>query len=168
MGSKLPSWCRVAEENEKIEYLAAKPDADGWRSIYPALERDSIRHSGSTVLQVFQLIKLLVAATNSTKDGQVLKQDPTSFALKNCLLLYMELNPPPWNTIDIIVHSQGVIDVLLDKHDFSMSFFDGKDKITVDQMPLFTPIPYDVKKRVMLIKLQLTWLLNARHHSFTI
>jgi hypothetical protein len=80
----------------------------------------------------------------------------------------MELNPPPWNTVDIIVHSQGVIDVLLDNHDFSMSFFDGKEKITVDQMPLFSPIPYDVKKRRIWIKVQLTWLLNARHHSFTI
>jgi hypothetical protein len=64
MGSKLPSWCRVAEENEKIEYLAAKPDADGCRSIHPTLQRDSIRHSGSRVLQVFQFIKLLVAATD--------------------------------------------------------------------------------------------------------
>ncbi|XP_046654503.1 uncharacterized protein LOC124348357 [Daphnia pulicaria] len=64
----------------------------------------------------------------------------------------MELNPPPWNTVDIIVHSQGVIDVLLDKHDFSMSFFDGKEKITVDQMPVFSPIPYDVKKRLIWIK----------------
>lgn len=166
--SQLPSWCRVAERDEKMEYLGAKPNMEGWRSIYPALERDSIRHSGSTVLQVFQLIKLLVAATKSTEDGQIMKEDPTSFALKNCLLYYMELNPPPWNTVDFILHSQGVIDVLLDKHDFSMSFFDGKDKITFDQMPLFTPIPFDVKKKVMLIKLQLKFLHNDRHHSFTI
>jgi hypothetical protein len=74
----------------------------------------------------------------------------------------MELNPPQWNTVDIVVHSQGVIDVLLDKHDFSMSFIDGKEKITVDQMPLFSPIPYDVKKRLMLIKVQLTWLYSTQ------
>lgn len=166
--TKLPPWCRVAERDEKMEYLAGKPGTDGWRSIYPALERDSIRHSGSTVLQVFQLLKLLVAAINSNEDGEVLKQDPSSFALKNCLLIYMELNPPPWNTADIVLHSQGVIDVLLDKHDFSMSFFDGRDKLSVDQMPLFTPIPFEIKKRVMLIKLRLTFLRNDRHHSFTI
>lgn len=165
---QMPSWCRVAERDEQLEYLGAKPGMEGWRSIYPALERDSIRHAGSVVLQVFQLVKLLIAATNSTEDGQVMKEDPTSFALKNCLLFYMELNPPPWNTVDLIQHSQGVIDVLLDKHDFSMSFFDGKEKVKFDQMPLFTPIPFDVKKRVMLIKLQLTFLLNDRHHSFTI
>ena len=166
--TKLPAWCRVAERDEHLEYLAGKPGTDGWRSIYPALERDSIRHAGSTVLQVFQLIKLVVAAINSQEDGQVIKQDPSSFALKNCMLIYMELNPPPWMSQDIILHCTGVIDVLLDKHDFSMSFFDGKEKISVDQMPLFTPIPFEVKKRIMLIKLQLSFLLNDRHHSFTI
>jgi hypothetical protein len=74
----------------------------------------------------------------------------------------MELNPHAVDTVDIVVHSQGVIDVLLDKHDFSMSFIDGKEKITVDQMPLFSPIPYDVKKRLMLIKVQLTWLYSTQ------
>ncbi|XP_057378963.1 uncharacterized protein LOC130701038 [Daphnia carinata] len=166
--SQLPSWCRVAERDEKMEYLGAKPSMEGWRSIYPAVERDSIRHSGSTALQVFQLVKLLIAASNSTEDGQIMKEDPSSFALKNSLLHYMELNPPPWNTVDIILHSQGVIDVILDKHDFSMSFFDDKEKITFDQMPLFSPIAFDIKKKIMLIKLQLKCLLNDRHHSFTI
>jgi citrate lyase beta subunit len=38
--SQLPTWCRVAERGENLEYLAAKPGMDGWRAIYPALERD--------------------------------------------------------------------------------------------------------------------------------
>lgn len=168
--AELPSWFRISERGEKMEYLAAKPGTDGWRAIYPALERDSIRHAGSTVLQVFQLLKLLIAATKDTEDGQILKQDtlPNTFSLKTCLLIYMELNPPPWNTVDIILHSLGVIDILLDKHDFSMSFFDSKDNMSVDQMPFFTPIPFEVKKLIMVIKLRLSFLLNDRHHSFTI
>ncbi|EFX87087.1 hypothetical protein DAPPUDRAFT_236002 [Daphnia pulex] len=77
------SKCRERREYG-IDYLAAKPGMDGWRAIYPALERDSIIGipvPGSTVLQVFQMIKLLVAATNRMEGGQVLKRDPTSFVL---------------------------------------------------------------------------------------
>jgi hypothetical protein len=122
------------------------------------------------VLQVLQLCKLLVLASNSNKETGLLpaKQDPTTFMLKSSLLIYMELNPPPWNSVDIITHSLGVIDIILDKNDFSLNFFDAKEKLSIKQMPLFSPISFETKKVIMLIKFRLSALLNDKHHSFTI
>lgn len=96
------------------------------------------------------------------------KQDPTTFMLKSSLLIYMELNPPPWNNVDLIRHCLGVIDIILDKHDFSLNFFDAKEKLSFNQMPLFTPISFETKRVIMLIKFRLSALLNDKHHSFTI
>jgi len=118
---------------------------------------------------VFQLIKLLVVASNSnSEDGSILVQDPSSFILKTSLLIYMELNPPPWKGKDVIQHCMGVIDVMLDKHDFSMSFFDNKNRGPWSQMPLFSPISNETKRVVLLIKYKLVGLLSGRHHTFTI
>lgn len=88
--------------------------------------------------------------------------------MKTCLLLYMELNPPPWNSVDVILHSLGVIDVFLDKHGQGTSFFESKNKGASSQMSLFSPMSFDTKKIVAFMKLQLSGLLNERHHSFTI
>ena len=122
------------------------------------------------MLQVLQLCKLLVTASNSNKETGLLegKQDPSTFMLKSSLLIYMELNPPPWNSVDIITHTLGVIDIILDKHDFSLNFFDAKEKLSFKQMPLFSPISFETKRVIMLIKLRLAVLLNDKHHSFTI
>ena len=143
----LPSWCRMFEPRKDCAFYLVPYRRKGsqWRLSYPTLERDTLLQAHEmTVIRVYQLLKLLVAledqSTNSMNHVEIRRKFiPSSYAIKTCLLQYMnESSYCNWtltatgagsnNQQDVIRHAVGVLRHYPLRSGEIFSFFDPEVK----------------------------------------
>lgn len=123
----LPVWCQMPDNLPAYLVPFRRVDGSRWQTSYPTVERDLILKGGDCVVQVYKLLKLLVAlhrAKEVRKEEIPRKICPSSYALKTCLYLHMFSYPPPWHFDDIIQHAIGVLNNYPKNSSELKSFFD--------------------------------------------
>ena len=133
---RLNSGEKEAETRQLARHLVPhRLNAKGRWKVSPfAIERDVFLHPECfpDVSAVLRLIKFFVLMANHRQNPHNLedaehtiqrKTKPSSYALKNCLFIYMEYCNPPWDSNDRLDHCIGVLNVYLAQSVRMKSYF---------------------------------------------